>query len=225
MQWDCRLSQGSPLGSWLCQLWSRKEDLQRAWNRDRRAMWDQVRLSYCRHDGLLTVRDEARLIWDHNHQSHWGPQCSKTTLIGESGFHTCTPLGIEPTSLMTESTGGPLDQRNCIWMQWDCRLSTLSFIVPVIKAFTFCFIFYSVWQQCNVLNWKKSWFSSLEKILNELSVWKNFFLSTAENSQRLRKQNTFCKTWPGMPHLCLIIKMRQFFYIKIILFLVTHIEM
>ncbi len=42
-------------------LWSRKEDLQWAWNRNRRAVWDQVGLSHCRYDGLVTVRDKAHL--------------------------------------------------------------------------------------------------------------------------------------------------------------------
>ncbi len=87
----------------VCQLWSQKEDLQRAWNRDRKAVWDQVGLSHCRHDGLVMVRDEAPLRQGHNDQSRRGHQCSKTTLTGESLLHISTPLGIEPGSLMTGS--------------------------------------------------------------------------------------------------------------------------
>jgi hypothetical protein len=55
MKWDCRLSTGLPSSSWLCRLWSRKGDLQQAWNRDRKAVWDQVGLSNCRHEGLVMV--------------------------------------------------------------------------------------------------------------------------------------------------------------------------
>jgi hypothetical protein len=54
--------QGSPQQPTMW-LWSWKEDLQRAWNRDRRAVWDQVGLSHCRHDDLVTVRDEENLPW------------------------------------------------------------------------------------------------------------------------------------------------------------------
>ncbi len=56
MQRDCRLSTGLPPSSrWL---WSRKEDLQRAWNRDRRVVWDQVGLSHCWHNGLVTSKSK-----------------------------------------------------------------------------------------------------------------------------------------------------------------------
>ncbi len=103
MQWDCRLSTGLPSSSRLCRLWSRKEDLQWAWNQDRRAVWDQVGLSHCRHEGLVTVRNEACLRRGHYDQSCRGHQCSKTTLTGESRFHFSTPLGIEPGSLITGS--------------------------------------------------------------------------------------------------------------------------
>jgi hypothetical protein len=95
--------QRGPPSSRLCRLWSRKEDLQGAWNRDRKAVWDQVGLSHCQFDGLVTVRDEALLRWGHNDQSRQGHQCSKTTLIGETQFHISTPLGIEPRSLMMGS--------------------------------------------------------------------------------------------------------------------------
>jgi hypothetical protein len=66
-------------------------------------VYDQVGLSHCRHDGLVTVRDEARLRQGHNDQSRQGHQCSKTTLTGESRFHMSTPPGIEPGSLMMGS--------------------------------------------------------------------------------------------------------------------------
>ncbi len=94
MKWDCRLSTGLPPSSRLRQLWSRKGDLQRAWNRDRKAVWDQVGLSHCRHEGLVMVRDKARLRRGRDDQSRRGHQCSETTLTGESRFHITTPLGI-----------------------------------------------------------------------------------------------------------------------------------
>ncbi len=103
MQWDCRHSTGLPPCSRLCRLWSRKADLQQAWNRDRGAVRGQVGLSHCQHNSLVTVRDEARLRRGHNNQSRQGHQCSETTLTGESRFHILTPLGIEPGSLMTGS--------------------------------------------------------------------------------------------------------------------------
>jgi hypothetical protein len=95
MKWDCRLSTGFPPSSRFRRLWSWKEDLQRAWNRDRNAVWDQVGLSQWWHEGLVMVRDEARLRRGHrNDQSRRGHQCSKTSLTGESRFHISTPLGI-----------------------------------------------------------------------------------------------------------------------------------
>ncbi len=46
-------------------------------------------------------------------------------LTGESRFRLNTPLGIEPwVPHDGKQTGGPLDQWNCVWMQWDCRRST-----------------------------------------------------------------------------------------------------
>ncbi len=104
MQWYCRLSKGlPPPSSRLRWLWSQNEGLQQAWNQDRRAVWDQVGLSHCRHDGLVTIRDETRLRRGYNDQSRRGHQCSETTLTGESRFHISTPLEIEPGSLMTGS--------------------------------------------------------------------------------------------------------------------------
>jgi hypothetical protein len=88
-----------------CQMWSRKEDLQRVWNRDKRAVWDQVGLSHCRHDSLVTVRDKARLRLDNNDQSRWGHQCSETTLTVESRFHISTPWGLNPGPSWREANG------------------------------------------------------------------------------------------------------------------------
>jgi hypothetical protein len=95
--------QGFPPSSRLCPLWSWKEDLQRALNRHRRPVWDQVGLLHCRHNGLGTVRDKAHLRQGHNEQSRGGHQCSETMLTGESPFHISTPLGMEPRSLMMGS--------------------------------------------------------------------------------------------------------------------------
>ncbi len=80
-----------------------KEDLQWAWNQDRKAVWDQVGLSNSRHDGLVTVRDKAHLRRGHNGQLRRGHKYSETRLTGESQFHISTPLGIEPVSLMMGS--------------------------------------------------------------------------------------------------------------------------
>jgi hypothetical protein len=92
MKWDCRLSTGLPPSSRLCQLWSRTGDLQWAWNQGRRAVWDQVGLSHCPHEGLVMVQDEARLRQAHrNDQSCHGHQWSETPLTGESWFHISTP--------------------------------------------------------------------------------------------------------------------------------------
>ncbi len=93
--------------------------------KDWRAMWDQVGLSHCQHDGLVTVRDEARLRRGHNDWSHWGHQCSETTLTGESLFPISTPPR-DWTRVLHDGKqmGEPLDQWNSVWMQWDCRLST-----------------------------------------------------------------------------------------------------
>jgi hypothetical protein len=96
-------SRGLPPQQQTMWLWSQKEDLQRAWNQDRRAVWYQVGLSHCRQDGLVTVRDEAHLRQGHNDKSRQSHQCSKTTLTGESQFQISTPLGIEPGSLMMGS--------------------------------------------------------------------------------------------------------------------------
>ncbi len=127
MKWDCRLSTGLPPSSRLCRLWSRKGDLQRAWNRDRKAVWDQVGLSHCQHEGLVKIRDEARLRRGHNDdQSGRGHQCSKTTLTGESRFHISTPQGIwTQVPCDGKQRVSPLDQWDIVRMKWDFRLSTM----------------------------------------------------------------------------------------------------
>jgi hypothetical protein len=112
MQWDCRLSTGLPPSSRLCRLWSRKEDLQWAWNRDRRAVLDQVGLSHCWHYGLVMVRDKAHLRRGHNDQSGQGHQCRETTLTGESQFHISTPWGLNLGPSWREANGwttGPVE--------------------------------------------------------------------------------------------------------------------
>jgi hypothetical protein len=124
MMWDCRLSTGLPPSSRLCRLWSQTGDLQRAGNRDRKAVWDQVGLSHSRHECLVMVRDEAHLRRGHDNQSHRGHQCSETTLTGESLFHIVTPLGIWTwVPCDGKQTGSPLDQWDMVRMMWDCRLS------------------------------------------------------------------------------------------------------
>ncbi len=103
--------QGSPQQPTMW-LWSRKENLQRVWNRDRRAVWDQVGLSHCWHNGLVMVSDKARLRRGHNDQSRGGHQCSETTLTGESPFHISTPWGLNPGPSWRQAnrcTTGPVE--------------------------------------------------------------------------------------------------------------------
>jgi hypothetical protein len=117
--WDCSLSTGLPPSSRLRRLWSQKGDLQRAWNRDRKAVWDQVGLSHCRYESLVTVRDETRLRRGHNDdQSHRGHQCSKTSLTVESWFHISPPRGFEPRSLVTGSKG-LVHWTSQTWWEWS----------------------------------------------------------------------------------------------------------
>jgi hypothetical protein len=133
MKWDCRLSTGLPPSSWLRRLWSRKGDQQRAWNGDRKAVWDQVGLSHCRHEGLVTVRDKAHLRRDHNDdQSHRCHQCSKTALTGESRFHISTPQGIwTQVPCDRKQRVSPLHQWDMVRMKGDCRLSTRPWFSPL----------------------------------------------------------------------------------------------
>ncbi len=159
MQWDCRLSTGLPQ---LCRLWSQEEVLQRAWNRDSRAVWNQVELSHCWHDGLVTVRDEAPLRRGHNDRSLQGHQCSETTLTGESLFTEVPPRDWTRVPHDGKQRADPLDQWDCVRLQWDCRLSTLFyFIVPEISKNWF-------W---NCFNKKASWWFSCKPLVMS---WKAF---------------------------------------------------
>jgi hypothetical protein len=91
-------------------------------NWDRRAVWDQVGFSHCLHDGLVMVRDEARLRRGHNDQSRRGTQCSETTLTGESWFHISNPpWDWTQVPHDRKQTGSPLDLWDMVWIQWDCR--------------------------------------------------------------------------------------------------------
>ncbi len=113
----------APPRSRLRQLWSRKGDLQRVWNQDRKAVWDQVGLSHYRHEGLVMVQDEARLMMISHVGGH---QCSETWLTGESRFHISTPQGIwTQVPCDGKQRVSPLDQWDMVRMKWDCRLSTL----------------------------------------------------------------------------------------------------
>jgi phospholipase/lecithinase/hemolysin len=65
-----------------------------------------------RHDGLVTVRDNACLRRGHNDQSRQGHQCSKTTLTGESRFTLVPPWGLNPGPSWWETNGwttGPVE--------------------------------------------------------------------------------------------------------------------
>ncbi len=127
--WEWSMIAGSPQGSHPaadslgCE--ARKGELQRVWNRDTKAVWDQVGLSHCRYEGLVMVQDEARLRRGHD-QSRQGHQCSETTLTGESQFHISTPLGLWTwVPCGGKQMGSPLDQWDMVRMKWDCRLSTI----------------------------------------------------------------------------------------------------
>jgi hypothetical protein len=109
-------------------LWSRKGDLQRAWNRGRKAVWDQVGYH------IIGTRDKACLRRGHNDQSWRGHQHSETTLTGESRFHILTPWGIwTRVPCDRKQTGSPLDQWDMVRMKWDCRLSTQPYILQQWK--------------------------------------------------------------------------------------------
>ncbi len=85
--------------------------------------------SYVRSSGIITL--SARRPSDSSGRSppqmrpQWsitsGHQCSETMLTGESRFHISTPPGNGPGSLMT-------GRWNCVWMQWDCRLTTFLYL-------------------------------------------------------------------------------------------------
>jgi hypothetical protein len=102
-----------PPCSQLYRLWSRKEDLQRAWKgADRRAVWDQVGLSHYRNDGPVMVWDKAYLRRGHNDQSRRYHQCSETTPTGESRYYISKYPPGDWTRVPhdVKQTGGPLDQ-------------------------------------------------------------------------------------------------------------------
>ncbi len=127
MKWDCRLSTGLPPQQPTPSVVKLEGGpVQRAWNQDKKTVWDQVGLSHCQHEGLVMVRDEARLRRGHrNYQSRRDHQCSETTLTGESRFHISTPLGIWTwVPCDRKQIGSPLDQWDMVRMKWDCRLST-----------------------------------------------------------------------------------------------------
>jgi hypothetical protein len=120
MKWVCRLSTGLPPSSRLRRLWSWKEVLQWAWNRDKKAAWDQVGLSHCRHKGLVTVWDEAQCRRGRNNDQSRGHQCSETSLTGESRFHISTPppRGFKPRSLVMGSKG-LVHWTSETWWEWS----------------------------------------------------------------------------------------------------------
>jgi hypothetical protein len=111
MQWDCRLSTGLPPATTMLVVKPKGGPAARNW--DRRAVWDQVGLSHCRYDGVVTVRDEARIRRGHNDPSCQGHQCSKTMQTGESRSHKGTPpRGLNPGPSWREANGwttGPLE--------------------------------------------------------------------------------------------------------------------
>ncbi len=114
--YECSEIAGSPQGfpqQPTMSLWNWKEGLQRAWNQDRKAVWDQVGLSQYRHYGLVTLRDEARLRRGHNEQSRRDHLYSETTLTGESRFHISTPRGLNPGPSWWEADG---------WTTWPVEL-------------------------------------------------------------------------------------------------------
>ncbi len=174
MKWDCRLSTELPSSSQLCRLWSRKGDLQRTWNRDRKTVWEKVGLSHCRHESLVTVQDKARLRRGHNDQSRRGHQCSATTLTGESWFHICTPQGIwtwVPSD--GKQTGSPMDQWDMVRMMWDCRLSThLCLLIKIFSCFPSrgeCILFSEVYIK---QNWTFTSWNTNSQILNMMASWQ-----------------------------------------------------
>jgi hypothetical protein len=84
-----------------------------------------------RHDGLVMVRDEACLRWDHkiNHV--------RVTNVARNAIRRIPVSQKYPPGDWTQvphdgkQRVDPLDQWDCVWMQWDCRLSTMSSIFSV----------------------------------------------------------------------------------------------
>jgi hypothetical protein len=193
MNRDCRLSTGLPPSSRLRRLRSRKGDLQRAWNRDRKAVWDQVGLSHCHHEGLAMVRDEAYLRRGHDEQSCRGHQCSKTTLTGESWFHINTPWGFEPGSLVTGSKGSPLDQWDMVRMKWDCRLYIVSFFLLFILARSGCHSVTVQYCRISVLPW---W------CLNQIFFWLLCLVPLGVLSKDICIYSGLSLGWDQLGNLC-----------------------
>jgi hypothetical protein len=133
MQRDCRLSAGLPPAANFVSCEARRRTCNGAWNRDRRAVWDQVGLSHCQYNGLVMVRDEAHLRRRHNDQSRWGHQCSEATLTGEFLFHISTPLGLNPGPSWWEASGwttGTVELcRNAVRLQALHNKFVLSFCI------------------------------------------------------------------------------------------------
>jgi hypothetical protein len=147
MHWDCRLSTWFPPQPLTLWLWSWKEDLQRAWNQDRRAVWSSwsSRLTRCQRKvwwsthwpmnadeaaGLHIVGVKPSDSPIKGQRSQWSESCrghqySETTLTGESRFHISTPLGFRTwVPRDRKQMSSPLDQWDMVRMKWDCRLST-----------------------------------------------------------------------------------------------------
>ncbi len=107
MKWDCRLSTGLPPSSCVSCEAGRRTCSERETGKEKlcEIKWDG--LSHCRHEGLVTVWDEARLRRGCNDdQSRWGHQCNETTLIGESRFHISPPRRfLNPGPLWWEAKG------------------------------------------------------------------------------------------------------------------------
>ncbi len=126
MKWDCRLSTGLPPQQPTPSVVKPEGRPAGRVKPGQKAVWYQVGLSHCRHEGLVMVQDEAHLRRGHrNYVSRRGHQCSKTTLTGESRFHTSAPQGIwTQVPCDGKQTGSPLDQWAMVRIKWDCRLST-----------------------------------------------------------------------------------------------------
>jgi hypothetical protein len=98
---------GSPQGSPPAADYVGCEARRRTWSDGETVteeLWDQMGLSHCQHNGLMTVQAKACLRQGHNDQLRRCHQCNETTLTRESRFHISIPPGIEPKSLITGST-------------------------------------------------------------------------------------------------------------------------
>jgi hypothetical protein len=133
MQWDCRLSTGLPPAANYVACDSRRRICSEH-ETGTEELFETSRIITLSHYGLVTVRYEAHLRRGHNDQLRQSHQCSETMLTGESRFHISTFIGLNPGPPHEgKQTDDPLDQWDCVWIQWDCRLSTRSF-----KNWFFC---------------------------------------------------------------------------------------